>query len=345
MRTAIYYIIKKAVQFAFYCYYKRIHLVDMHKVPDKKAVLFLPNHQNALMDPLIIAACSNRKPYFLTRSDVFVNAALNEVFKLLRMIPIYRIRDGRNAVPKNEAIFSQCARLLANNKAIVIFPEGNHHIRKFVRPLSKGFTRILHAALEKDPELEIFLIPVGINYQASEAFPDKSKFIFDDPISLRGLVGKKEWHEAIPVIKESIFNRLVTLTTHIQPEEDYDTILEYLHHKDIDFTNPGLANSLVNAYSKADLPTKTAKRGFLRRFTDLIFLSVNLPVLLPWKYFLKGRIKEIEFISTYRFAYSIVVFPVYYAGLFAVFSTMGMATAVAVPLLVFLHNLVYVKLS
>ena len=344
VKSALYGLIKKTVRLAFHCYYKKIKMVDMHKVPRDRAVLFLPNHQNTLMDPLLIAAFSNRKPYFLTRSDVFVNPVLNRFFEFLRMIPIYRIRDGRRAVPKNEAIFESCARKLANNNALLIFPEGNHHIRKFVRPLSKGFTRILRAALDKDPGLDIALVPVGINYQASEEFPDRTTFLFDDPVSLGKITADMDWNSAIPVMKEEIYSRLTQLTTHIEPEEHYAAILSYLRARDTDFTNPVLANQLVQAYKPDTAPQKGKSGNLLHRLTDGIFFLVNLPVLLPWRGLIKKRIEEIEFLSTYRFAYALGVYPLYYAALFALFSNLGTAMGILAPVMVFLHNLAYVKL-
>ncbi len=344
MKRVAYNFIKRLVRFAFYCYYQRIKMVDKQKVPGKEAVMFLPNHQNGLMDPLLIAGFSNRKPYFLTRSDVFVNSTLNNFFNFLRMIPVYRIRDGRQTVHKNEAIFEHSANLLLKGEAILIFPEGNHQIRKFVRPLSKGFTRILRAALDKDPNLNIYLVPVGINYDWSEGFPDRTKFIFDDPISLKALVSNKEWNSAIPEIKEAIYKRLVKLTTHIEPEEQYDAILEYLLKQEADFQNPYMVNEMIRNYHRGVQADHPKRMKWHLKIVDGIFFLVNLPVMLLWKFYFRKRIKEVEFFSTFRFAYAFGAFPLYLLVLFLVLLSQGLLVAISIPLVVFFHNLLYVKL-
>lgn len=319
-------------------------MVSMENVPKNQPLMFLPNHQNGLMDPLILAAFSNRKPYFLTRSDVFVNPLLNALFQFLRMVPIYRIRDGRNTLQRNEAIFEACAHLLNDNKAIVIFPEGNHHIRKFVRPLSKGFTRILNKAREKNDALDIILIPVGINYQHAERFPDRVKFIFDAPVSLKEIVDGIAWNAAVPVIKDRIYTRLITLTAHISPEEDYDEILEYLERTGADFLDPTEVNKRIAEYRALHQKPVQEKKNPPLRFADFIFLMVNLPALLPWKLFFKRRVKEIEFLSTYRFAYALVAFPTYYLIVFLIVMRHGLLEAIMVTALLILHNFLYVKL-
>ena len=61
------------------------------------------------------------------------------------MLPVYRIRDGWGNLNKNTAIFSKSALLLSEDEAVVVFPEGNHNLRRTVSPLSKGFTRVVFA--------------------------------------------------------------------------------------------------------------------------------------------------------------------------------------------------------
>ena len=217
MKNVLYSAIKSVVKAGLHCYYKKIEIVGMENVPKDKPVLFLPNHQSALMDVLLIVTDCNRKPYFLTRSDIFGKPFLDAIFNFFRMIPIYRIRDGRHALPKNEAIFDKCADILKRKSALAMFPEANHNLKRSVRPLSKGFTRILFRALEKYPDLDIQLVPVGLNYKDAVRFPDEVSLYYGTPIALQSIYQETDLPSTVIRLKESITQNLQRLTTHIPP--------------------------------------------------------------------------------------------------------------------------------
>ena len=49
------------IGFAFY--FKNIRIKGDKKIPSKKPILFVANHQNALIDPLLIGATNKRELY------------------------------------------------------------------------------------------------------------------------------------------------------------------------------------------------------------------------------------------------------------------------------------------
>ncbi len=344
MKTLLYYITQKVACFGLFCYYREVRLHGMEKVPRNTPVMFLANHQNALLDPLIIAAFTPFRSYFLTRSDVFTNRLFNHIFGFLRMLPIYRIRDGRDTLGKNEAIFNQCTLLLQKGEAILLFPEANHNIMRRVRPLSKGFTRILFAAFEKDPEIDIQLVPVGINYEKADAFPDRVAFYFGDPISSRRLYREDDLIGSVSDIKNTVFEALKKLTTHIEDINDYTVYEEYLEKVGSDYLNPQEVNNALGAFKK-DMASPEGKH--LRKDAKgwfFIFLLLNWPMLLLWRKFLKPRIDEVEFVSTFRFAFAFLVQPVFYFGIWYVCAELfDPLTATVVVLAHFLFNLAYVR--
>ncbi|MDO1499424.1 1-acyl-sn-glycerol-3-phosphate acyltransferase [Winogradskyella maritima] len=123
----------------------------LENVPKTGAVLFLPNHQKALIDVLLIVTDCHRKPYFLTRSDVFNKQVLRRFFAFSTNDSDIQMRDGRNQLKNNEAVFKKCTELFENEEAIVLFPEANHNLRRRVRNLSKGFTRIVIPFIKAEP--------------------------------------------------------------------------------------------------------------------------------------------------------------------------------------------------
>lgn len=344
MKSILYFIMQKIACLGLYCYYREVQLHGMEKVPRNKPVMFLANHQNALLDPLVIAAFTPFRSFFLTRSDVFTNGLFNQIFRFLRMLPIYRLRDGRDTLAKNDAIFKQCTHLLQKGEAILLFPEANHNIMRRVRPLSKGFTRILFAAFDEDPEIDIQLIPVGINYEKADAFPDRVAFYFGDPISSRSLYNKDDLMESVTAIKNAVFEALKLQTTHIEDLNDYDELQRYLDEVAIDYLKPKQANEALKNFQKGAAlsgitPQKNRHTGF-----KFLFELMNWPMLLIWRKFVKPRIIEIEFMSTFRFAFAFLSQPLFYLVLWWLCTALvNPLAATAIVLGHFLFNLAYVK--
>ncbi len=170
--------VRAYIKLGLFFYFKKIKVVNANNIPKNKPVLFLSNHQNALLDALLIAVKCERFSYFLTRASVFKKPIISKLLKSLCMLPVYRIRDGWSTITNNHSIFNSCTSLLHQNEAVVIFPEGNHSLNRTVRPLSKGFTRIVFETLEKYPDKDLQLIPVGLNFMNAEYFPDSESMYF-----------------------------------------------------------------------------------------------------------------------------------------------------------------------
>lgn len=344
MKNFIYNFIKFWIRTSLHLYYGRINVNGLENVPIDKPVLFLPNHQNALLDPLLIAVDCNRKPFFLTRSDVFKSSVFNKLFGLIRMIPIYRIRDGRDSLKHNDAVFEKCAELLGKNESLLIFPEANHNLQRRVRPLSKGFTRILFKALEENPDLDIQLIPVGFNYLYGEDFPDKVSIYFGKAIAIQDLIHNQDQRTSIEKIKARVSEALKKLTTHI-PEESYPVTLEKLSGLGVDFLDPTHTNKIVGDIERTDELRKSGVgKSLFRKIFHPFFRILNFPVILLWKLWLKPKVWEPEFTATLRFALSLVVFPIYFLLLFIGLSFwLGLSIAVFSVIVLFLFNCAYVK--
>ena len=110
----------------FKFYYRKTSAIYLEKIPKDKAILFLGNHQNALLDPLLLTVKSHRINHFLTRAAVFKNSTVAKILNSVQMLPVYRMIDGVNTIQKNKPIFTFCTQLLRDKKSIVLFPEGSH---------------------------------------------------------------------------------------------------------------------------------------------------------------------------------------------------------------------------
>jgi len=152
------------VRLAVKLFYRRIEIHGRETYPADGPVLLAPNHQNAFMDALIPAVFAPRPIHYLVRADVFKSKFARSLFRSFNMMPVYRQRDGLANLSKNDEVFAECFRILRNDGTLLIFPEASHLGERRLRPLSKGFARILFGALEDHDHLHIQVVPMGLNY-------------------------------------------------------------------------------------------------------------------------------------------------------------------------------------
>lgn len=301
--------VRAYLKLGLFFYFKHVFTHNDKGIPKNKPVLFLVNHQNALLDALLIATNSNRFLYFLTRAGVFKSKCVSKILKSLLMLPVYRVRDGWANLSNNEAIFKTCGKLFNKNEAIVIFPEGSHNIKRTVRPLSKGFTRIIFETLEQYPNTDLQLIPVGLNFINAEKFPDSAAIFFGDAIPAKSFItGNKK--EDVVALRTKIQSEISKLTTHI-PSDKYEETLNKLYSLKVDFLNPKSVNkAIASNYSFYEGVTKNHVSGINHLFKAFLKLLLIGPYII-WKLMVRPKIKEIEFISTFRFAMAITLIPIW----------------------------------
>ena len=301
--------VRAYIKLGLFFYFKEIRVVDAKYIPKDKPVLFLSNHQNALLDALLIATSYSRFSYFLTRASVFKKSLVSRLLKSLQMLPVYRIRDGWSNISNNTSIFNSCADLLHQNKAVVIFPEGSHNLNRTVRPLSKGFTRIVFDTLEKFPDSDLQLIPVGLNFVNAKDFPDSTSIYFGKPIAAESFLSNNR-NDDVVNLKHKIHSEISKLTTHI-PTESYAETIKKLNALQVDYLNPKVVNTCItNNFENCKQNPSSNLNGLRSLLKVLLILNILLPFLI-WKFVAQPKIKEIEFTSTFRFAIAITLVPLY----------------------------------
>ena len=146
-------------------FYKSIVVVGKEHIPAKGPVIFAPNHQNALMDPLAVLFANRMQTVFLARADIFRKPLLRKIFTWMKILPVYRIRDGKENLQNNEQSFDLAIEVLEHGQSIGIFPEAAHSDKRSLLPLKKGVPRVAFLAEEKNNfGLGLQIVPVGIYY-------------------------------------------------------------------------------------------------------------------------------------------------------------------------------------
>ncbi len=225
--SALYHILKPLIQLCLKIFFRRIEVEGLEQMPKNAPILFTPNHQSAFMDAIVVACVVPQAVHSVTRALVFQSPPIAWILRKLNMMPIYRIRNGIQNLAKNEATFDHCVDLLQHQQSVLIFPEGSQNVIKKVRPLSKGFSRIVFRAEEsKDFDLGLQIIPVGINYSQTTQFRGDLYLRFGAPMRVKDLKGMyaEQPQQAMNLLRKSLQTELQKEVLHIGNAKFYETI-------------------------------------------------------------------------------------------------------------------------
>jgi len=93
-------------------FFNRISSQNLDQIPKEGAVIFVCNHPNTMMDPLIVGSTCGRNLYFFAKSTIFNNFFTRWVLNRLRVIPVYRKQDDPTQTNKNMIHFLKDTRSL-----------------------------------------------------------------------------------------------------------------------------------------------------------------------------------------------------------------------------------------
>ena len=208
-------------------YYRRKKVAGKKRVPRDRPVIFASNHQNGLMDPLAVIFALHRPIVYFARADIFKKKMVARMLYFLKILPVYRPRDGFRSVEKNREMFGEAVEVLQKGKAIGILPEGNHVGQKHLRPLRKGTARMAFQAEEASGfSLGLCIVPAGIDY--SEYFRAGSDLLIvmgePLPVSRYKELYLENAPRAIAQLTSDLAESLKKVMLHIEPQEAYDTI-------------------------------------------------------------------------------------------------------------------------
>lgn len=211
--------------------FTRFHIVGNENIPKNGACVFGSNHCNALMDAMVLLATSKQKKVFIARADVFKNPRTAKILKWLRILPIYRIRDGIGAVrDKNGEIIDQAVDVIHDEVPLYLFPEATHRTKHSLRQLSKG---IFHIALQANEqfghEKPVYIVPVGLEYGDYFRFRSTVLVSYGKPINVTEYVNEHQGeNEAVIIngLKAMLTERMAELISYVPDDEDYDAIWE-----------------------------------------------------------------------------------------------------------------------
>ena len=161
-----YTLLKHYSRFYVRKFFKTTTIVGLDNIPKNTPVIITPNHQDTLMDALCIIYNVHGRAVFMARADIFGKSKLiANTLRFLKILPLYRIRDGVKELKNNDASFEEAVGVLEARQKLVVLPEGSHVGERRLRQLKKGVARIAFMAEERNNfELGIQIVPAGLDY-------------------------------------------------------------------------------------------------------------------------------------------------------------------------------------
>lgn len=133
-------------------------------------MIFVANHPNGLVDPILVGHAVGRRLLFLAKAPLFKIPIVGRMARWAGAIPVFRRMDGDDT-SQNDAMFAAVYAALADQGAICLFPEGISHNEPELQPLKTGAARMaLGAQAAHDWSLDVQIVPVGLTYRSKTRF-------------------------------------------------------------------------------------------------------------------------------------------------------------------------------
>ena len=210
-------------------FYRKVIVLGRENMNPDDHVIFAPNHQNALMDALAVLFTNKGQNVFLARADIFKKKTIAAILYFLKILPVYRIRDGFRSLKSNDEIFTKTIDVLKNKNGLVILPEGDHAGFRRLRQLKKGICRVAFQSDEATGfSLNIKIIPVGIEFSNYSRYRQVLTVVYGKPIKISEFLDlyKVSPERALNELRSRLSDKMKGIMVHIESEEDYEAIDE-----------------------------------------------------------------------------------------------------------------------
>lgn len=371
-KSIVYSVMRGYVFVASILFFRRVLFKGIQNIPKNAGLIFAPNHQSAFMDAIVATVMVKPQCRFLVRADIFKKPLAKKILTSFNLLPIYRLRDGKDSMENNELIFKTSEDVLLRKEAMILFPEGNQANQWRLRPLKKGYARIAFGALARsEPDFPVYIIPTGINYYDFTGYRGDLTIEYGEPIAIqdyRELLSQNE-PKAINELKHLLSSKIQKLMFHIHDQENYEVIKSVSHtlvsskkplEQDFETRksffkaceeHPDLiekAKDIQAIFDQKQVETEDYRAarngkifvGFVPFvwFTKALALGINYPAWTLIESFIQRKVKDIHFISSLRLVLGFVIYPIYYLLLLGVISVVfswGIGVTVLTGMLVF----------
>lgn len=168
----IYGLLRWITGIALHWFYSDIRIVGEERIPASGPLLIAVNHQNALVDSLIVGWVVPRRIAMTAKATLTDNPFIAILFRILHVVPLRRVSDEvqkPSGLPadrsRNAGAFQEILNLLRRNGAVLIFPEGKSHNETGLEPLKTGLARLAIQARDESAIRGLKILPLGLVFE------------------------------------------------------------------------------------------------------------------------------------------------------------------------------------
>lgn len=173
----LYWFLTIAVRMALPFFARRMQILNRQMLKEKGPILLACNHPNSFLDAVIVGDFMQAPVHFITRGDVFKKGWIRRTMESINMIPIFRIRDGKDKLSQNEETFQKSIDVLRKGDVLLIFVEGFcENQTELQLPLKKGAPRILQACWQEG--IPVRVIPTWLQYSSHKSYSKTIRLSF-----------------------------------------------------------------------------------------------------------------------------------------------------------------------
>jgi len=221
------------VRLALFVFFKKIKTTDDDVLKLKGPMILASNHPNSFLDAIVLGAIYKTPVHYLVRGDAFKKPLMRKFFTSIKMLPIYRMSEGRENLKNNDETFEKCSVILKQKGIVLIFSEGLCINEWALRPLKKGTARIALQGFNDDKiGSDLSILPVGLNYNHFDQWGKSLQINWGDKIYIQKQNNTGITGAAIGEFNENLTNQLKQLVlSKVETEKQLkggNPILKYL---------------------------------------------------------------------------------------------------------------------
>ena len=225
-KDRLYLFLRPYVDWLFRRSYREFHYIGKENIPTDGAIIFAPNHTNALCDAMCILGIDRRQKVFVARADIFKDPKRARILTWLKIMPINRVRDGLDEVRHNDETINKAVDTLRDGVPFCILPEGTHRPMHSLLPLNKGIFRIALQANETfGNEKPIYIVPVGLEYGDYYHLWDSVTVNIGKPINVTNFCrqhAELTYPQQMMALREELTLRMRELILWVPDDEHYE---------------------------------------------------------------------------------------------------------------------------
>ena len=223
-----YRICRELLRLGLYGFFRRIHVQAKSRIPVDGPVLFVSNHTNAFVDPVLLLTSVRRKVTIAAKSTLVKNPLLWAVIRGLDAILLHRQGDREAGADPRENIpaLAEAVRRLRAGGALLVFPEGVSHSDPGMRRFRTGAARMVANYLEDPTAPELMIVPVGLHFTRKDRWRSEAVALVGEPVGARAWIRDQDPPRVdVRALTRDMQAWVEALTINFGSEEERDLIL------------------------------------------------------------------------------------------------------------------------